>query len=292
MNDTGIIWTETTWNVFSGCRKVSQGCKFCYASTLSENKRGTPAFPNGFDFTHRPHKLTEPLKLKQPSLIFVNSMSDFALKDSEFDLAEGTMEKIRDGIIDIMERTPQHEYQVLTKRPDEMLRYSKRRKLPPNFWAGISLDHQSNIDRLEVLKQIDAEIRFVSAEPILSHLTDLDLSGIHWLIGGGESGVHLMKDEIRGKRSMADYDRKNRKWTPRNDRYHWAQDLRDQCVSQNVKFFWKQWGGFKPTSAGRDLDGRTWDEFPRLPGKGNARVDIATHRLVIDKTPQPQLALF
>ena len=292
MNDTGIIWTEATWNVFSGCRKISQGCKFCYASTLSENKRGTAAFPNGFDFTHRPHKLTEPLKLKTPSLIFVNSMSDFALKDSEFDLAEGTMDKIRDGIIDIMERTPQHEYQVLTKRPDEMLRYSKRRKLPPNFWAGISLDHQANTERLEILRQIETEIRFVSAEPILSHLTNLDLSGIHWLIGGGESGVHLMKDEIRAKRSMADYDRKTRKWTPRIDRYHWAQDLRDQCVAQNVKFFWKQWGGFKSTSAGRDLDGRTWDEFPRLPMNASATVDMATHRLVIDKTSQPQLALF
>jgi len=290
MNDTGIIWTEATWNVYSGCKMISPGCKFCYASTLSENKRGTPAFPNGFDFTHRPHKLTEPLKLKTPSLIFVNSMSDFALKDSEFNLAEGTMDNIRDGIIDIMERTPQHEYQVLTKRPEELLRYSKRRKLPPNFWAGVSVDVQRYSDRIDVLRQIETEIRFISAEPILSHL-DLDLSGIDWVIGGGESGVHLMDDKTRESRSMADYDRKNRKWTARQDRYHWAQDLRDQCIAQEVKFFWKQWGGFKPTSAGRDLDGRTWDEFPRLPNGATGRVDEATHRLIIDKTQPQQLSL-
>lgn len=289
MNETGIIWTEATWNPWSGCKKISPGCAHCYAHTLAENKRGTPAFPNGFDITFRPHKFKEPGKLDQPSLIFVNSMSDFALKDEEFNLEPGTMDSYRDRLVDMIESTPQHEYQVLTKRPDELLRYSRRRKLPPNFWAGVSLDVQAKRDRLDILRQVDAEIRFVSAEPILSHLHDLDLSGIHWLIGGGESGAHLMKPDIRAKRSMADYDSDTRRWFPRADRYHWATDLRDQCVDQGVKFFWKQWGGFKPTSAGRDLDGRTWDEFPRLPGGAIAASVTEGHRLSIGK--QEQLTL-
>jgi protein gp37 len=289
LNETGIIWTEATLNPWSGCKRISPGCAYCYAHTLAENKRGTPAFPNGFDITFRQHKLKDPLKLKTPTLIFVNSMSDFGLKDEEFNLEPGTMDQWRDRLVDVIEATPQHEYQVLTKRPDEMLRYSKRRKLPPNFWAGVSLDVSSRRDRIDLLRQIDVEIRFLSVEPMLSAMPDLDLSGIHWVIGGGESGQHLMKPEIRAKRSMADYDPKAKKWFPRSDRYHWAQELRDQCVAQGTKFFWKQWGGFKPTSAGRELDGRTWDEFPRLPGGAQAAAITAGHRLSIAK--QEQLTL-
>jgi protein gp37 len=289
MNETGIIWTEATWNSWSGCKKVSPGCKFCYAHTLAENKRGTPAFPNGFDLTIRKdNKFKEPLRLKEPALIFVNSMSDFFLRDEEFNLEPGTMDALRDRAIDVIEQTP-HEYQVLTKRPDEMLRYSQRRKLPPNFWAGVSLDVQSMAHRLDILRQVDVEIRFVSAEPILTHLHDLDLSGIHWLIGGGESGNHLTNPDIRAKRSMADYHPKIRQWFPRQDRYHWAQDLRDQCVAQDVRFFWKQWGGLRSTSAGRELDGRTWDEFPRLPGGMQTATISDNHRLMIQK--QEQLTL-
>ena len=151
MNETGIIWTQTTWNAFSGCKKVSPGCKFCYASALSENKRGTPGFPQGFELTVRPHKFNEPRKVKTPSLIFVNSMSDFFLSDSELTQDErermqtkgyGSMDQIRDQLIDMMGETP-HEYQVLTKRPEEMLRYAQRRKLPGNFWAGVSLDSKN-----------------------------------------------------------------------------------------------------------------------------------------------------
>lgn len=299
LNETGIIWTQNSFNFFSGCKKISEGCKFCYASTLAENKRGTPAFPYGFDLTVRPHKGKDPIRLKEPALIFVNSMSDFFLKDSELTPDEhdrmqqkgfNSMDAIRDSLIDIMEQTP-HEYQVLTKRPDEMLRYSQRRKLPSNFWAGISLDTNRHYDRLDMLRQVDAEIRFLSVEPMLSAMPDLDLSGIHWVIGGGESGQHLMKPEVRAKRSLADYDPKTRKWAPRADRYHWAQDLRDQCVAQNVKFFWKQWGGFKPTSAGRELDGRTWDEFPRLPGGKQAAAISEGHRLQLTMAPQAQLTL-
>lgn len=264
MNDTGIIWTQATLNPWSGCKKVSPGCLHCYAFELAEKRRGTPAFPNGFDLTFREHKLAEPLKLKAPSLIFLNSMSDFFLKDSEFGLEDGTMDKWRDRVIDIMEQT-HHEYQVLTKRPDELLRYSQRRKLPGNFWAGVSLDTNRHYDRVDILRQVDAEIRFLSIEPMLSEMPVLNLSGIHWVIGRGESGLHLMDDKVRAKRGMADRSPKG-KWTPRADRYHWATGLRDQCIEQDVRFFWKQFGGVAPTSAGRELEGRTWDEFPRLPG--------------------------
>lgn len=282
MNETTIAWTQATWNGFSGCKQISEGCAHCYALSLAEKRRGTAAFPNGFDLTIREHKFTEPLKLKQPTLIFVNSMSDFFLKDSEFGLEPGTMDAIRDRLIDVMQQTP-HEYQVLTKRPDELLRYSRRRKLPGNFWAGVTLDTNRHYDRVDILRQVDAEIRFLSVEPMLSAMPGLNLSGIHWVIGGGESGLHLMDERVRAKRSMADRSPKG-KWTPRADRYHWATGLRDQCITQSVKFFWKQWGGVKPSSAGREIDGRTWDEFPRLPGDQQGAIVGSDHRLKLGET--------
>jgi protein gp37 len=256
MNETGIIWTEKTWNPASGCEKISAGCRYCYAFTLAENKRGTPAFPNGFDLTVRPHKLREPLALKEPSLIFVNSMSDLfwpAISDD-----------YRHKVIDIMEQTPQHEYQVLTKRPEEMLRFSRLRPFPGNFWAGVTIENQPNAGRLDTLKKVKAEILFVSAEPLISPL-ELDLNGIQWLISGGESGGHLMDADTREKRALVTYDGK--KWHPRPDRIPWVQSLRDQCQKTKTAFFHKQWGGYNSHSGGRTLDGRTWDEYPRLPVK-------------------------
>ena len=221
MNKTEIAWTELTWNVWSGCDKVSPGCKFCYAETLAERFRGGTGFPNGFELTVREHKITDPLKVKEPSLIFVNSMSDFFLGS--------VSDELRDQLLDIIEQTPQHQYQVLTKRPCEMLRYSKRRKLPSNFWAGVSVDTQHFVARLDVLREVDVDIRFLSAEPLLSHLA-LNLDGIHWCIAGGESGKHLLNPEIRSKRSLADYDSRTKTWTPRADRYPWITDIRDQCI--------------------------------------------------------------
>lgn len=283
MNDTGIIWTEHTWNPASGCVKVDAGCKYCYAETLAENRRGTPAFPNGFDLTLRPHKLREPFKLKKPSLIFVNSMSDL--------FWEAITDDYRDKVLDVIEATPQHQYQVLTKRPDVMLRYSKRRKLPSNFWAGTTIATQKNVDeRLEPLAQVDAEIRFISAEPLLEPLDFRAWFGLatyefraggkfHWLITGGESGAHLNRPEICLKRGLAmregGYLRGGEawwnplaRWIPRPERIGWVRDIRDQCVAAGVAFFHKQWGGTTSHSAGRELDGRTWDQFPRYPTEG------------------------
>jgi protein gp37 len=159
--------------------------------------------------------------------------------------------------------TPQHEYQVLTKRAEEMLRYSRRRKLPSNFWAGVSIEDQARAFRADILRQGDAEIRFVSAEPLLGPLV-LEWSAIHWRISGGEAGRHLFDPKLLAKRALVDYERG--RWGAREDRIAWVRSLRDQCLSAGVKYFHKQWGGFSPKSAGRLLDGRTWDEFPRLPG--------------------------
>lgn len=259
MNETGIIWTEVTWNPMSGCQKISAGCKYCYALTLAENKRGTAAFPNGFDLTIRPHKLKEPFRLKNPTLIFCNSMSDL--------FWDKVPEDYRHQIVDVIEATPQHEYQVLTKRPEIMLEFSKKRKLPPNFWAGTSIENAKSLHRLETLKQVDAEIRFISFEPLIGEIPRMDLTGIHWAITGGESGSHMWKKEECEKRGLVFYDRAVKTWFPREDRMDWIRSIRDDCQAAGTKFFHKQWGGSYPEAAGRELDGKFWSEIPRLPGQ-------------------------
>jgi protein gp37 len=277
MNATAIRWTEQTWNPASGCVKVTAGCKHCYAETLAENKRGTPAFPNGFELTLRPHKLQEPYRLKQPSMVFVNSMSDLFWDQID--------DGYRDKVLDVIEATPQHEYQVLTKRAENLLRYSKRRPLPPNFWAGVTAENQELLDaRGAVLRQVKAEIRFLSLEPALEDMNLAPLvagrdnqiggDGIQWVIWGGESGNHLLKADEREKRGVVDPG-PGGGWVPRPDRMDWARHARDGSVSNGVAFFFKQWGGPRSTSGGKLLDGRTWEEFPRLPKGVQRQVGLA-----------------
>jgi protein gp37 len=268
MNDTAIRWTEHTWNPVSGCTPISPGCKFCYARTLAENKRGTPAFPNGFDITFRPHKLREPLKLKAPSLIFVNSTSDLFHVDIS--------DAYRDQVVDVIEKTPQHQYQVLTKRADNLLRYSRRRPLPRNFWAGVTAEDQTRADaRLADLILVEVPIRFVSIEPALG---PVDLRpwveqqdnapggpGLQWIIWGGESGSHLMDPAVRAARGCAVRDELGR-WSPNPVAAAWADEVRTVCDANDVPFFFKQWGGARPGSAGHELDGRRYEEFPRVAG--------------------------
>lgn len=258
MNETEISWCDVTWNPMSGCTMIAPECKYCYARELAENKRGTLAFPAGFNLTVRPHKLREPYRVKRPSLIFVDSMSDFGL-------AEVT-DEYRDRIVEVMEQTPQHVYQVLTKRPENVLRYQRehlQRALPRNVWMGVSAGHVSSHRIVDVLREIDASVRFVSCEPMLSDMR-FDLRQIDWVIGGGESGSHLANPEIRAQRALATKDARGM-WIARPDRIDWARHLRDDCAQAGVAFFWKQWGGLRPKSAGRELDGRTHDEFPSLP---------------------------
>lgn len=288
MNKTKIIWTEETWNPNSGCVVLSEGCKFCYAKELAEGKRGTPAFPNGFDLTLRPHKLREPGRLKKPSLIFVNSMSDL--------FWDQIPESYVDQVVDVIRNHPQHQFQVLTKRPERMRDYFYRRihsrqtldRVPANFWAGTTIENNRWVERANYLREmlamdIGLEVTFISAEPLLGQLDDLDLTGIHWVISGGESGRHLMDKPTRKRRAMVDrVGSGGPLWVAREDRMPWVRHLRDLCLStpisggrnltpglDHVAFFHKQWGGVRPTSGGRILDGRTWDEFPRLPVSGD-----------------------
>lgn len=254
MNETAINWTELTWNPASGCKKVSAECDFCYADQLAEDKRGTRAFPNGFDLTIREHKLAEPKRAKRPSLIFTSSMTDIFFLPAEY----------RERVFDVIESTPQHRYQVLTKRPDKAAVHAKRRPLPRNVWLGVTVGIQDTADRVDVLRDIDAHVRFISAEPLLGDLA-LDLRGIDWVIGGGESGRHLSQPDVLEQRALVrrgDRRAGEALWMPREDRIGWARSLRDQCANAGAAFWWKQWGGVRPESGGRVLDGRTHDAMP------------------------------
>jgi protein gp37 len=248
MNDTKISWTTLTWNPMSGCAPVSEGCRHCYARTFAERKRGTPAFPVGFDLHLRPHKLAEPLRVKEPSMVFVNSMSDL--------FWDAVPETYRDKVFDVIARCPQHTFQVLTKRPEAMRDHSRRLPFTPNIWAGVTVESQRHVDRVDVLRQVEARVRFVSVEPMLSPLT-LELAGVHWVIVGGESGQHVSKHP---ERSLAEH--LGSAWVPRADRVPWVRDIRAQCRQQRVAFFFKQWGGPLPTSGGKLLDGELVQEYP------------------------------
>lgn len=254
MNETTIEWTDVTWNPASGCERITEGCRYCYAHTLAENKRGTAAFPDGFDLTIRRHKLAEPARLRQPSMVFVNSMSDLF------------WDQIPDGyrheIVDVMEAHPRHQFQVLTKRPELAVTFWRTRKVPSNVWCGATIESNRHVGRADALRQIDAEVRFISAEPLLDGLPDLDTSGIHWLISGGESGLHLSDPHVCARRGLVER-LKDGTWSVRDDRADWVRGLRDKCAVTRTAFLHKQWGGLRPKSGGRMLDGRTHDGYPR-----------------------------
>ncbi len=258
MNETAINWTDLTWNPWSGCERISAGCRYCYAETLAEQKRGTKAFPNGFDLTYRPHKLREPGRLKKPSLIFVNSMSDM--------FWSRVSDEARDQAFAAMSAAPQHRYQVLTKRPDEMVRYFSTRPIPSSVWLGVTVDNRGGMRRIDALRELPATVRFLSVEPLLTDLVGIEqkLDGIHWVIGGGESGLHLRDPGVCRSRGLA--HQVDGRWQARADRYDWARRLRDASKAAGAAYWWKQWGGVRPHSAGREIDGRTWDEMPTVPG--------------------------
>ena len=257
MNSTSINWTDRTWNPVGGCEKVSEGCQNCYAESIAEKFRGGKAFPDGFGLTLRPHKLSEPLRLRTPSLIFVNSMSDL--------FWEQIPDTYRDRMFDIIEQTPRHEYQVLTKRPEKMLAYAERRgtPYPANFWAGVTIESNRHVSRADTLRQVPASLRFISAEPLLSSLPDLDLTGINWVITGGESGLHLRDSVLCTRRGLVEH--RDGRWHLRDDRLPWLRAIRDQCAAAGVAYFHKQHGGPRPESAGRSFDEQTYDAWPRHP---------------------------
>jgi protein gp37 len=273
LNITNIRWTQLTWNPWSGCQRVSPACRYCYAETRAESFRSTLAFPYGFDLTYRPHKLREPLKRKEPALIFVNSMSDY------FD--ERVPDEWRDLVVEVIRATPHLQYQILTKRPKVMVDYCERREMPDNVWLGVSVELPLYLSRVDLLRKARGTgPKFISAEPLLADLgSALDLSGISQVIAGGESGLHLRDPALRARRGMADPppDKPNavKGWIPRPGRIPWAQHLRDACLKAGAAFFWKQWGGATTQSAGYILDGREWSEQPRTLGQDGSWPDSA-----------------
>lgn len=239
---SGIEWTEATWNPTTGCDRISEGCDNCYALALSKRLKamGNPKYQvdgdprtsgPGFALTQHPSALDIPRRWSTPRLIFVNSMSDLFH-------ARVAPSFIRD-VFQVMEETPRHTYQLLTKRPRRAARMVAELPWPSNVWLGVSVESSEQLWRLDDLRRVPAATRFVSAEPLLASLAGLDLTGMHWLIAGGESGPnHRALDPT------------------------WVRELRDECRDQNVAFFFKQWGGRTPKSNGRELDGELYDEMP------------------------------
>ncbi len=230
---SAIEWTQSTWNPVTGCTKLSPGCKHCYAERMAERLRamGQPNYRNGFELTLQPQMLELPLSWKKPQTIFVNSMSDLFHEEVPADY-------IRD-VFDVMRRAHWHRFQVLTKRSERLAELGSTLDWPENVWMGVSAESGRYVHRIEHLRDTPARVRFLSLEPLLGPLPNLDLRGIHWVIVGGESGPRA-----------------------RPMRPEWVVDIRDQCRSAGVSFFFKQWGGLNKKRAGRLLDGRTWDELP------------------------------
>jgi protein gp37 len=233
-----IEWTDATWNPVRGCTKITPGCDHCYAETFAERFRGVPGHPyeQGFDLRLVPAKLAEPLRWKRPKMVFVNSMSDLFHKDVPEDYVE--------AVCRVMERAKWHTYQVLTKRSSRLRNMLQGRlrfaATLPHVWWGVSVEDRAHgLPRVEHLRQAPAGVRFLSVEPLLEDLGEVNLDGIHWVIVGGESGP--------GSRPM---------------RKEWVLSLRDQCARAGVPFFFKQWGGFNKKKAGRELDGQTYDGLP------------------------------
>ena len=235
---SAIEWTDATWNPIRGCTKISPGCKHCYAERFAERFRGVPGHPfeQGFDLRLVPEKLSEPLRWKNPRMIFVNSMSDL--------FHEGVPDIYIEAVARVMANANWHTFQVLTKRSERMrdllkgkLKFAANRK---NIWWGVSVeDRQYGLPRISHLRQSGANVRFLSVEPLLEDLGVVDLRSIDWMIVGGESGPGSRPIDVT-----------------------WVRSLRRQCRSAHVKFFFKQWGGTRKHQTGRILDGRTYDEFP------------------------------
>lgn len=242
---SAIEWTDATWNPVRGCTKVSPGCKHCYAETLAERFRGVPGHPfeHGFDLQLIPAALELPLRWRAGRRIFVNSMSDLFHDDVP-------AAYIR-RVFSVMTRASHHQYQVLTKRSARMARLAANLEIPAHVWMGVSVENQKYTTRIDDLRRVEAAVRFLSIEPLLGPIEDLDLTGIHWVIVGGESG--------HGARAMDPA---------------WVRSIRDQAKASNVKFFFKQWGGVRKHVTGRVLDGRTWDEMPTPLRVTGARLAI------------------
>jgi protein gp37 len=238
---TKIEWTEMTWNPTVGCTKISPGCKNCYAEKMAERLRAmrAPGYENGFELTLLPKRLDDPLGRKKPTVYFVNSMSDLFHEGVPFDYI--------DSVFEVIAKAHWHTFQILTKRADRMAEYFRSRAVPTNAWLGVSVeDRKYGLPRIDHLRTVNATVRFLSVEPLLEDLGEINLRNIHWVIVGGESGPKA-----------------------RPMRQEWVELIQEQCEEQHAAFFFKQWGGWgadgkrrAKKSNGRLINGRTYDEMP------------------------------
>jgi protein gp37 len=237
MATTKIEWTESTWNPITGCTKISEGCRFCYAEIMSRRLKamGQEKYKNGFDLTIHLGNLQEPYNWKKPKMIFVNSMSDLFHKDVPVEFIQQIFSVIKDN--------PHHIFQALTKRADILYQYDVEGLLtwPHNLWMGVTVENNDETNRIEFLRNTGALVKFLSCEPLLSAMPDMNLTGIDWVIVGGESGrsPRLMKPE-------------------------WVNEIKEQCRQQNVAFYFKQWGGINKKKSGRLLEGKEYNEMLRV----------------------------
>lgn len=239
-----IEWTDMTWNPVTGCTKISQGCKHCYAERMAKRLRamGVARYRDGFAVRLHPGVLAEPDRWTGSRRVFVNSMSDLFHKDVPLGFIARAFE--------VIERNPHHTFQILTKRVGRVAQLAPSLSWPPNLWLGTSVEHAKTAARIDQLRQVPAAVRFLSLEPLIGPLDDLDLTGIHWVIVGGESGP--------GARAMQPA---------------WVESILARCREADVPFFFKQWGGVRKKRTGRSLNGQTYDEFPAsepAPRQGHA----------------------
>ncbi|UTC96097.1 phage Gp37/Gp68 family protein [Treponema denticola] len=235
MNSTKIEWTDSTWNPATGCTKISEGCRHCYAEKMAGRLKcmGSAKYSNGFKLTLHPDTLEEPYKWKKPRMVFVNSMSDMFHEDIPLEYIK--------KVFKVMNENPQHVFQVLTKRAELLEKYASELVWSSNIWMGVTVEHQNVMYRIDLLSKVPASIKFLSCEPLLSPLYNMNLSAIDWVIVGGESGS--------GARPM---EKK------------WVEDIKEQCEKNQTAFFFKQWGGINKKKNGRELDGKTYSEMPSL----------------------------
>ena len=228
-----IEWTEATWNPVTGCTKISPGCKNCYAEKMSLRLKamGQANYVNGFQLTLQEHMLEVPFRWKKPQTIFVNSMSDLFHQKVPTEYIH--------RVFETMANARWHQYQILTKRSGRLFALNSEIDWQPHIWMGVSVESQGYIHRIDHLRMTNAHVKFLSLEPLLGPLRNLDLTGIDWVIVGGESGPRSRLMDST-----------------------WVRDIRDQCTGARVPFFFKQWGGTRKKATGRVLDGRTWDQMP------------------------------
>jgi protein gp37 len=235
MAQTRIEWTELTWNPTTGCNKVSQGCKFCYAEVMARRLKamGLEKYRNGFKLSLHEDALKIPYTWKQPKIVFVNSMSDLFHKDIPLEFIK--------RVFKVMNDNPQHVFQVLTKRADILLKFHKELEWTHNIWMGVSVENEESLGRINLLRRTKAKVKFLSCEPLIGPLHKLNLKKIDWVIVGGESGRR-----------------------PRPMKAEWVFEIHNKCIESNVPFFFKQWGGTNKKKTGRILKGKIYDEMPSI----------------------------